>query len=70
MRILPTGDTHLERRRLKEIPTLDESFDILVCAGELWEGHPEKAIQSVVALARGAMVGACLLRLRTAPRFA
>jgi Icc-related predicted phosphoesterase len=53
MRILPASDPHLERRRLKEIPTLDQSFDVLVCAGDLWEGQPEKAIQSVVALARG-----------------
>jgi predicted phosphodiesterase len=38
---------------LKDIPTLDQSFDVLVCAGDLWEGQPEMAIQSVVTLARG-----------------
>jgi predicted phosphodiesterase len=32
---------------------LDSSFDVLICAGDLWEGEPEKAIQSVVALAQG-----------------
>jgi predicted phosphodiesterase len=53
MRILPTSDIHLERRRLEEIPTLDQSFDALVCAGDICEGQPEKAIQSVVALAQG-----------------
>jgi Icc-related predicted phosphoesterase len=53
IRILPGSDFHLERRRLKEIPSLDESFDVLLCAGDLWEGQPEMAIQSVVSLARG-----------------
>jgi Icc-related predicted phosphoesterase len=53
IRILPVSDIHLERRKLKEIPTFDESFDVLVCAGDIWEGQPEKAVQSVVALARG-----------------
>jgi predicted phosphodiesterase len=53
MRIIPISDLHVERRKLKEIPTFDQSFDVLVCAGDLWEGQPEKAIQSVVALARG-----------------
>jgi predicted phosphodiesterase len=53
MRILPISDLRLERRKLKEIPTLDQSFDVLVSAGDHWEGEPEKAVQSVVALARG-----------------
>jgi Icc-related predicted phosphoesterase len=53
MRILPISDLHLERRELKEIATLDQSFDVLVCAGDTWEGQPEKAVQSVVALAQG-----------------
>jgi predicted phosphodiesterase len=54
MRLLPVGDLHLERRSLDDIPPLDdESFDVLVCAGDLWEGQPEKAIQGLVALARG-----------------
>jgi Icc-related predicted phosphoesterase len=42
------------RLRLDDIPPLDvESFDVLVAAGDLWEGQPEKAVQSVVAIARG-----------------
>ena len=53
IRILPISDIYLERRKLKEIPTLDQSFDVLACAGDLCEGQPEMAIQSAVALARG-----------------
>jgi predicted phosphodiesterase len=53
MRILPISDIHLERRKLKDIPALDQSFDLLVSAGDHWEGQPEKAVQSVVALAQG-----------------
>jgi 3',5'-cyclic AMP phosphodiesterase CpdA len=48
MRILPISDPHLER-----IPAFDQSFDVLVRAGDLWEGQPERAVQSVVALAGG-----------------
>jgi predicted phosphodiesterase len=53
IRILPISDIHMERRKLKEIPALDQPFDVLACAGDLYEGQPEMAIQSVVALARG-----------------
>ncbi len=53
IRILPISDIHMERRSLKEIPDLDQSFDILVCAGDLCEGQPEMAVQSVATLARG-----------------
>jgi predicted phosphodiesterase len=54
MRLLPVRDLHLERRSLDDIPSLeDESFDVLVSAGVHGEGHPEKAIQSLVAIARG-----------------
>jgi predicted phosphodiesterase len=54
MRLLPVGDLHLERRSLNDIPPLgDESFDVLVSAGDHWEGQPEKAVQSLVAFARG-----------------
>src|SRR5258708_2339453 len=52
-RILPISDLHLERRKLKEIPALDQSFDLLVSAGDYCEGQSEKAVQSVVALAQG-----------------
>lgn len=53
MRIVPISDLHLERHKLEEIPALVESFDVLICAGDLWEGQPEQAVQSVVALAQG-----------------
>lgn len=53
MHALAISDMHLERRGLQEIPALNESFDVLICAGDIWEGQPEKAIQSVVDLARG-----------------
>ena len=52
-RILPISDLHLERRKLQEIPTFDQPFDVLVCAGDTCEGQPEKAVQSVVAVAGG-----------------
>jgi hypothetical protein len=50
MDALAISDTHLERRGLT---ALNESFDVLICAGDIWEGQPEKAVQSVVDLARG-----------------
>jgi Icc-related predicted phosphoesterase len=53
IRIMPISDLHLERRKLKEIPAFDQSFDVLVGAGDHWEGEPEKAVQSMVELARG-----------------
>jgi Icc-related predicted phosphoesterase len=53
MRAIPTSDFHLEKRGLNEIPVLTDSFDVLVCAGDIWEGQPEKSVQSVVDLARG-----------------
>lgn len=53
MEVLAISDIHLERRGLAEIPPLSESFDVLICAGDVWEGQPEKGIQSVAALARG-----------------
>jgi len=53
MEALAISDLHLERRGLQEVPPLNGSFDLLICAGDIWEGHPEKAVQSVVDLARG-----------------
>jgi len=53
MDALPISDIHLERRPLTDIPVLNESFDVLICAGDIWEGEPEKAVQSAVDLARG-----------------
>jgi len=53
MEALPISDIHLERRGLRDVPPLNESFDVLICAGDIWEGQPEKAVQSVAELARG-----------------
>jgi predicted phosphodiesterase len=52
IRILPISDIHMEGRKLKDIPALDQSFDVLACAGDLYEGQPEMAIRGIVALAR------------------
>ncbi|WP_167561227.1 metallophosphoesterase [Bradyrhizobium sp. AS23.2] len=53
MRVLGISDLHFERRGWNEIPVLGESFDVLVCAGDIWEGEPEKAVQRVTQIARG-----------------
>ncbi|MGM4958771.1 metallophosphoesterase family protein [Bradyrhizobium barranii] len=53
MRVLAISDLHLERRALNELPYLSESFDVLVCAGDIWEGEPQKAVQCVTQIARG-----------------
>ncbi len=53
MQALAISDIHLERRGLQDIPPLNESFDVLISAGDICEGQPEKAVQSVVELARG-----------------
>ncbi|UMY16943.1 metallophosphoesterase [Methylobacterium organophilum] len=54
LRLFPLSDLHLERRRLDLIPRPDaEAFDVLVCAGDLWEGHPEQGLAAVLDLAAG-----------------
>jgi predicted phosphodiesterase len=53
MEALAISDIHLERRGLRDVPVLNESFDLLISAGDTWEGQPEKAVQYVVDLARG-----------------
>ena len=53
MRLFPLSDLHLERRRPEAIPRPEESFDILVCAGDLHEGHPEKGVDVLLSLADG-----------------
>jgi Icc-related predicted phosphoesterase len=53
MEALAISDIHLERRGLTDVPVLNESFDVLISAGDTWEGQPEKAVRSVVDLARG-----------------
>ena len=53
MRILPISDLHLERRKLNELPPLSSPFDVLVCAGDIWQSEPERSVQSIVELASG-----------------
>ncbi|TXM99280.1 metallophosphoesterase, partial [Methylobacterium sp. WL103] len=53
MRIFPISDLHLERRRLDLIAPPSGPFDVMVCAGDLYEGHPERGLAAVLALAGG-----------------
>lgn len=50
MRLLAISDLHLERRRLSDLPPLAD-FDVLVCAGDLWEGEPEAGLCALASLA-------------------
>lgn len=51
MRLFVISDLHLEKRPLAEIGGPKEGFDLLVCAGDIWEGEPERAVEALVALA-------------------
>lgn len=51
LRLFPISDLHLERRRLELIPRPAAPFDVLVCAGDLWEGKPEEGLAAIRALA-------------------
>ena len=53
MRLFPISDLHLERRRLDLIPEPRGSFDVLACAGDLYEGHPERGLAALLHLAAG-----------------
>ncbi|MET0258712.1 MAG: metallophosphoesterase [Methylobacterium sp.] len=53
MRLFPISDLHLERRRLDLIPRPTAPFDVLACAGDLFEGRPEAGLAAVLALADG-----------------
>lgn len=53
LRLFPLSDLHLERRRPEAIPRPTVPFDVLVCAGDLHEGHPERGVDFLVALAEG-----------------
>ena len=53
MRLFPISDLHLERRALADIPALTPDFDVLVCAGDVWEGEPERGLRALVSLADG-----------------
>ncbi|WP_407519987.1 metallophosphoesterase [Methylobacterium oryzisoli] len=51
LRLLPISDLHLERRRPADIPAPAAPFDVLVCAGDVWEGEPERGLAVLLALA-------------------
>lgn len=53
MRIFPISDLHLERRRLDLIVPPAAPFDVLACAGDLYEGHPERGLAALLHLAQG-----------------
>lgn len=53
MRIFPLSDLHLERRRLDLIAPPTGDFDVLACAGDLYEGHPERGLAALLHLAQG-----------------
>jgi predicted phosphodiesterase len=53
MEVLPISEIYPKRCGQRELPVLNESFDVLIYAGDIWEGQPEKAVQGVVDLARG-----------------
>lgn len=53
MRIFPISDLHLERRRLDLIAPPSADFDVMVCAGDLYEGHPERGLAALLSLAGG-----------------
>lgn len=50
MRLFPISDLHLERRRPELIPRPAKPFDVLVCAGDLHEGHPDQGLSALLAL--------------------
>ena len=51
LRLFPISDLHLERRRPDLIPRPTDPFDLLVCAGDLWEGKPEQGLAVIRELA-------------------
>jgi predicted phosphodiesterase len=59
MEALAISDIHLERRGPREGSVLSESFDLLICAGDICQNEPEKSAQSAVDLARGKRAIGC-----------
>ena len=53
LRLFPLSDLHLERRLPETIRPPAAPFDVLVCAGDLHEGHPERGLAALLALADG-----------------
>jgi 3',5'-cyclic AMP phosphodiesterase CpdA len=53
MRLFILSDLHLENRPLAAVKVPAAGFDVLVCAGDLWEGEPERGVGAVAGLAAG-----------------
>jgi Icc-related predicted phosphoesterase len=53
MHLFVLSDLHLERRPLAEVRTPADHYDVLVCAGDIWEGEPRKGLQALTHLAAG-----------------
>jgi predicted phosphodiesterase len=53
MRLFVLSDLHLEKYPSTRLPCPASEFDVLVCAGDLWEGEPELGVRAVVELADG-----------------
>ncbi|WP_018261096.1 metallophosphoesterase [Methylobacterium sp. WSM2598] len=51
LRLFVLSDLHLERRDPAAIPPPAEPFDVLVCAGDVWEGQPERGLAVLLGLA-------------------
>ncbi|TNC12313.1 metallophosphoesterase [Methylobacterium terricola] len=51
MRLFPLSDLHLERRPLAAVPAPTQDFDLMVCAGDVWEGEPERGLAALLQLA-------------------
>lgn len=51
MRLFPLSDLHLERRPLAAVPPPSQPFDVMVCAGDVWEGEPERGLSALLQLA-------------------
>ncbi|GJD98324.1 metallophosphoesterase [Methylobacterium isbiliense] len=51
LRLFPISDLHLERRRPAAIPAPVAPFDVLVCAGDVWEGEPARGLAVLLGLA-------------------
>lgn len=50
MRLFPLSDLHLERRPLAAVPAPTQPFDVMVCAGDVWEGEPERGLAALLHL--------------------
>jgi predicted phosphodiesterase len=53
MRLFVLSDLHLEKHSPARLPVPSAEFDVLVCAGDLWEGEPERGVRAVATLADG-----------------